>query len=94
MYEEFLRALLTPLGVYDLWHGTLNAADFFDVSTLSVTKNEGFSEADISKYMVYIPTCVDRMMNQVVIPALKGNPSGIMVDDLGFVNYAEDVTTK
>jgi hypothetical protein len=34
------------------------------------------------------------MMNQVVIPALKGNPSGITVDDLGFVNYAEDVTTK
>ena len=75
-------------------YGTLNAADFFDVSTLSVTKNEGFSEADVSKYMVYIPTCVDRMMNQVVIPALKGNPSGITVDDLGFVNYAEDVTTK
>ena len=27
MYEEFLRALLTPLGVYDLRHSTLNAAE-------------------------------------------------------------------
>lgn len=75
-------------------YGTLNAADFLDVSSLTVTRNEGFSEDDVSKYMIYIPTCVDRMMNQTVIPALKGNPSGISVDELGFVNYAEDVTTK
>lgn len=75
-------------------YGTLNAADFFDVTTLTVTENRGFPEADISKYIVYIPTCVDRMMNQNLIPVLQDNPSGIKVDDLGFVNYAEVATTK
>lgn len=77
-----------------LLYGTLSAEDFFDVTTLSVTKNEGFDDSEISKYMVYIPTSVDRMVNQYIIPALEENPSGITVDDLGFVNYAEAVTTK
>ena len=75
-------------------YGTLNAEDFFDVNSLVVTKNEGFSDEDITKYMVYIPTCVDRMVNQTIISALEGNPSRITVDDLGFVNYAESETTK
>ena len=75
-------------------YGTLDAADFFDVTSLVVTENRGFADGDIAKYTIYIPTCVDRMVNQTLIPALDGNPSRITVDDLGFVNYSEATTTK
>ena len=74
-------------------YGMLDASNFLDVGALEVTKIEGFDESEISKYMLYIPTCVDRMVNQNLIPALKNNPSQITVADIGFVNYGESTTT-
>ena len=71
-------------------YGTLNADDFLDADLLTVTQNEGFAEDEFSRYMKYVPTAVDRMVNQNLIPAFENNPSKISVADIGFVNYEMD----
>ena len=97
MYEWAIErsVYITAADAYERHYiyGVLDASNFLDVGALEVTKIEGFDESEISKYMLYIPTCVDRMVNQNLIPALKNNPSQITVADIGFVNYGESTTT-
>ncbi len=75
-------------------YGTLNASDFVDVDDITVTRNEGFEEEEVSEYLPYIPRYVDRIVTQRLISALENNPSRITVADIGFVNYVEEATTN
>ena len=78
----------------DTLYGMLNASGFLDVNLLEITKNDGFSEDEVSAYIAYAPTAVDRIVRDLLIPALDNNPSRVTVSDLGFVNYGAVTTTK
>ena len=93
VYEWVIeRNIYIPaIGSYDrsYLYGTLNAADFDDVEDITVTRNEGLEDDEVSEYLPYVPYYVDQIVTQRIIPILRNNPIGITVADIGFISYVK-----
>ncbi|MBQ9760341.1 MAG: hypothetical protein IJW16_03210 [Clostridia bacterium] len=67
--------------------GTVTAAEFTASTSLTVSENNGFTDIEAANFLSRVPTGLDQIITDELIPLLAGNNAGLTVKDLGFDKY-------